>query len=284
VKKPDIIPLGADKKLEITNSGKLSFFWPGTGSAFSKKLFQTNPVIIKGNDHVLIDCGTRCPFALWTYGGSITKIKNVVVTHSHADHVGGLEELALMGRYFVKEKPNMIITEEYEKFLWEYSLKGGCGFNERHDGKYLEFDDLFKAVRPKGLCDRPREIYEAQCGSINMKLFRTKHYPDSSRSWFDSCLSYGVVFDDKVVYTADTRFDADLFDDLMSKIPTIECYFHDVQLFTGGVHAGYQELNALPAEIKEKIFLVHYGDNFEEFDPVKDGFAGFVKQGHFYDF
>jgi hypothetical protein len=32
------------------------------------------------------------------------------------------------------------------------------------------------------------------------------------------------------------------------------------------------------------MFLCHYGDNFAQYDPEKDGFAGFAKQAHFYHF
>ncbi len=39
-----------------------------SGSAFTKKMNQTNILIIKGNDHLMIDCGTKTPQALWEYG------------------------------------------------------------------------------------------------------------------------------------------------------------------------------------------------------------------------
>ena len=45
-------------KVEFTNDGRLSLFFVGTGSAFSKEFFQNNLIIVKGNDHILIDCGT----------------------------------------------------------------------------------------------------------------------------------------------------------------------------------------------------------------------------------
>ena len=52
------------------------------------------------------------------------------------------------------------------------------------------------------------------------------------------------------------------------------------QFFAGGVHASLEELNQLPVEYKNKIYLTHYGDNWEDFvDKVKEfGFAGLTKQ------
>jgi len=36
-----------------------------------------------------------------------------------------------------------------------------------------------------------------------------------------------------------------------------------LQFFTGGVHAGIDELVKLPARIKKRVILVHYGDNWK---------------------
>jgi hypothetical protein len=40
--------------------------------------------------------------------------------------------------------------------------------------------------------------------------------------------------------------------------------FHDCQFFTGGVHASIDELNQLPSDVKKKIILTHYGDDWEK--------------------
>ena len=111
--------------IQLTNDGKLSFFFLGTGSAFTKVNFQNNVIVIKGNDHILIDCGTLCPFSFSKFNSNITDIKNILITHSHADHVGGLEEVALMNMYVTKQRPKMILTDEYKKILWNHTLRGG---------------------------------------------------------------------------------------------------------------------------------------------------------------
>ena len=81
-------------KIQLTNDGRLQLFFVGTGSAFNKVNFQTNLLVIKGKDHLLIDCGTICPYALSTYNTPISQIQNVLPTHSHADDTGGLDEMA----------------------------------------------------------------------------------------------------------------------------------------------------------------------------------------------
>ena len=39
--------------------------------------------------------------------------------------------------------------------------------------------------------------------------------------------------------------------------------FHDTQLYSGGVHASYEELMTLPDEVRKKMYLYHYGDNWD---------------------
>lgn len=270
--------------LELKNSGYLSLFFVGTGSAFSKLHYQTNLLVIKGEDHLLVDCGTVCPTALWNYHSNISSIKNLLITHSHADHVGGLEEAALLGRYVTKIKPNIIITDEYKEVLWEESLKGGCAYGEKREEHFLTFDDYFHQIKPIFISQEPRPLYEVQIGSISIKMFRTMHMPDSADSWKDSFYSYGVLIDDRVLFPSDTRFDADLIYWMLEKFPTIEVIFHDCQFYPGGVHASYQELKTLSEDIRSKMFLCHYGDNYQTLKPEEDGFLGFVEQGCYYHF
>ncbi len=273
------------KKLKLTNNGKLELFFVGVGSAFTKKNYQTNLLLIKGKDHLLIDCGTRCSQALYELGLPIYEVENFLITHSHADHIGGLEEVSLMGKYFTNKKPLMVITDTYQHILWDMSLRGGQAYNEEEGGGILSFVDFFKVKRPRRLANYPRETYETNIGSIKIKMMRTKHIPDSSSDWQTSFWSCGTIIDDRIIFTSDTRFDFELIDQYTKKF-NIEAIFHDCQFFTGGVHASIEELNQFPTEIKKKIHLVHYGDNYEKFENIaKDyGFAGFTKQHVFYQF
>jgi len=56
-----------------------------------------------------------------------------------------------------------------------------------------------------------------------------------------------------------------------------EYFFHDVQFFRGAVHAPLEDLRTYPAEIRQRMHLMHYADNYKEQDI--EGFAGFTKQG-----
>lgn len=273
------------KPLPLTNDGKLSFFFTGVGSAFSKRHYQTNLLIIKGNDHLMIDFGTKTPQALYELGLNVTDLENFLITHSHADHIGGLEEVMLMGRYFKRKKPTMVINHIYQHFLWDLSLRGGAAYNEEKAGSDLTFNDLWNVIRPKWLEFYPRETLEANVGGINIKMMRTMHIPDHPSSWHSSFWSCGVIIDNRIMFTSDTRFDRELLIKY-SELFDLEYIFHDCQFFTGGVHASLDELNSLPPAMKEKMILVHYGDNWEDHEAkIKEyGFHSLGQQWMFYDF
>ena len=274
-----------DREFSLTNDGKLELFFIGVGSAFTKRHYQTNLLLIKGKDHLLIDCGTKGTQALYELGVAVTDIKNFLITHSHADHIGGLEEVALMGRYATKKKPVMIVNETYQHILWDMSLRGGAAYNEEEAKDTLSFSDFWNIIRPQWLPDYPRETFSARLGKIDIKMMRTKHIPDSSYDWQSSFWSCGVIIDERILFTSDTRYDYDLIDFYEKKFK-LEAIFHDCQFFTGGVHASLEEIKEFPPDIKSKMYLTHYGDNWEEFEDKveKYGFAGLAKQHVYYVF
>lgn len=270
--------------IELTNSGNLSLFFLGTGNAFTKTAFQTNLLIIKGQDHLLVDCGTLCSYAFENmYNGRITDIKNLLLTHPHADHIGGVEELALEGKYITKRLVNLVITDEFKKSLWEESLKGGIQYSEEG---IMTFDDYFNQIKPVRIQKKPFEMFETNVGSINIKLFRTRHVTTRKKSLKKSQISYGLIIDDRILFTADTQFNPSQLQFLLDKYNKIEVIFHDCDVmgYSRGVHAAYDELVTLPKEIKEKTFLSHYSEAVSTIDALVDGFAGLAKHWVYYDF
>ena len=270
--------------IELTNSGNLSLFFLGTGNAFTKTAFQTNLLIIKGQDHLLVDCGTLCSYAFENmYNGRITDIKNLLLTHPHADHIGGVEELALAGKYITKRLVNLVITDEFKKCLWEESLKGGIQYSEEG---VMTFDDYFNQIKPVRIQKKPFEMFETNVGSINIKLFRTRHVTTRKNSLKQSQISYGLIIDDRILFTADTQFNPEQLKFLLDKYKNIEVIFHDCDVmgYSRGVHAAYDELVTLPKEIKEKTYLSHYSEAVSTIDALVDGFAGLAKHWVYYDF
>jgi ribonuclease BN (tRNA processing enzyme) len=275
----------APNPFTLTNGGTLELTFVGTGSAFTKRFHQNNLLIVKGQDHLLVDCGTRAPEALSLHGLTVGAVSNYLITHTHADHIGGLEEVMLVNRYGLKKKTTMVVTDKLADILWSMSLRGGAAYNESLGGRPLEFKDFWDVITPKRIAGADREAAEARIGGLAVRVFRTMHTPDSSKDWRSSFPSYGVVIDGRILYTSDTRYDPGMVIDLDEEYG-FEAIFHDCQFFTGGVHASLDELAGLPEAIRAKTRLMHYGDAVEAqaARAAELGFAGFAEEWTTYAF
>ncbi len=278
----------------LQNDGQLDVHFLGVGSAFAQKHFQTSILIIKGETHVLVDFGMDGPRALAAAGLSMADITTILPTHSHADHVGGIECLALFNRYVAQKcmgKPKLrcIITPEYQRILWDCTLRGGLEWNEEQaDGRRrLSFGDFFDIITPRWKTTMPRETHTVTVGGLHLELFRTNHIPEQAPNWEASFVSYGLLIDGRVFYSSDSQFDEKLIQYYTNRaagsyITTPEHWFHDVQFFPGAVHAPLADLKRLGASVKENMTLMHYSDQWEKNDI--SGFAGWAQQGATYRF
>lgn len=270
------------KPLSLFNDGVLSLFFVGCGSAFATANYQNNLLVICGDDHVMIDCGTRAPVALRELGLKTTDIRNWVITHSHADHIGGLEEVMLMNRYGGTGRPTIAIEPAYQRILWNRSLRGGAEMNETREG--LRFEDFWEIKRPRRAGGLPRSAALVHFGNIELLLFRTRHFPEHAQSWRDSFYSLGAVINQRILFTGDTQFDPDLLETFQD-LYDISAIFHDVQFFPGGIHAHLGDLLRLPQQTREKTILMHYGDGWKNSQSqINDAGMRLVQQHCFYDF
>ena len=283
------------QSLELETEGNLRVVFLGVGSAFTKRKRQSNFLIIQGNHHVLVDCGTLGPLALDDIGLSVSKVQCYLPTHSHADHIGGFEEIALVNRYISnsENKPKMIIKEEYQDLLWAKSLSGGIEFCEAVKGQPLQLTDFFDILRPKDTEVLGQKLWSYQHCPMELVLMRTRHFPDSAITVEKAQWCSGILINRRVWISGDTMFDRG-YPTRFSEIA--EVMFHDCQMFQGGVHASYRELMTLPEEVRAKMYLYHYNDNWDEprtwvqdsdnftGEPIKDGFLGWAEQQVAYDF
>lgn len=282
------------ESLPLRTDGRLRMVFLGTGAAFSKRLRQSNILIIQGDHHVLVDFGTQGSLALEDIGLDVFKVNCFLPTHSHADHIGGLEEVALRNRYGAsKSKPNMIIVPEYQDSLWNKSLAGGLEYSESKQGRPLRLEDFFNILRPTPAWIQGAECWTYQHGPIEISMMRSRHFPDSAYGEPDLQWCCGVFINQRAWISGDSMYDPQYIDRFAE---AAELMFHDCQLYQGGVHASYHELMAIPKAIRKKMFLYHYGDGWDRpetwvkeadgftGDPVADGFLGWTEQRAAYDF
>ncbi len=282
----------------------LTLTFLGVGSAFAKRNFQSNVLIeawAKGphdqqapDDTLLVDFGGTGPLALYhlmqTEGfeylnrnGAINypAIRRVLITHQHADHIGGLEEMAMMNAYVYGSemgrpfKPQLISSVSILVNLWDTSLKGGMGASA---GRYALLQDYFfiLAINP----GETGKDHFSMLKRYRFLLFPTDHIQIERRyDW----PSYGVYIEDShtnqsVFFSGDTRFDYPAYARMMEQA---RICFHDTQLLSqpNPVHALISELRTLPEAVRRKTWLYHYGDKWDSgpFDDVPHAFAGFAE-------
>ena len=263
---------GLQRIREASQDG-VTLCFPGVGSAFARQNDPTCLIVAKQEVTLLVDIGATIPRVLSSRGISVCDFDYYHFTHSHADHIGGLEELLLFSHYILKKTPRLILTEEYRDILWERSLRGGC---EHYENGAFRFEDLAKLIFPSQTAQSPREIYEVEGEGIRLVIFRTVHIPTERNNSSSKFWSTGLIIDGRVLFTADTCFDPLIFEHV--PMDTVDAIFHDCQLHEPSViHASYNQLKTLDEGLRSRMHLTHYGDTFQKFDPEEDGFAGFTQ-------
>ncbi|MGG2199470.1 MULTISPECIES: MBL fold metallo-hydrolase [Paenibacillus] len=219
----------------------------GTGSAFAKTFYNNNALIYLNDFTLLIDCGYTAPRALFELGISLDQIDAVLITHIHADHVGGLEELAFQCLYTFKRRIKLLVPFSIEHMLWDHSLRGGLENKDEGISSLNDYFDVIPLAENTPISIRP---------DLTVRLLPTDHIRGKK--------SYSLLLNDRLFYSADARFDLEL---LMSlHIKGCDHFLHDCQLHSPGhVHASLEELLTLPVDLQQKTWLMHYSDQMPDY-------------------
>lgn len=262
---------------------RFSLTFLGTGNAWSKPPvnFQTNALVTVNGNRWLIDCGSLCPLALHDAGIAPETLCAIYISHLHADHVLGLDEILLHNYFCAQKRTSLYLSaEHFTRFsgipgadIWENYLRATLEtpLLSTHPPRLLtleHFSDIHlmdeQTVTP--IADLPTQ------------LMRVEHVPNRP--------CFGLILDNRVAYTSDSLFSFQRIENLLSR--GIETIFHDAAFGrpTGTIHATVSELCTLPRDFAEHIILMHYPDirPDDEVKRARDFGFRFAHKGETFEF
>lgn len=190
-------------------------------------------------------------------------IEDVVITHVHGDHCGGLEQLLFWRRFVTGRKCRVWAIDEVLAGLWPGRLSPAMetlldANDVRGAKRVLKFDDYCE-VRPL-----PQSAERCRVGDLEVEWRPTVHHVPTSALRF-SC--GGARFG----YSADTAFD----EGLIAWLAESELFVHETNY---GVHTPIEALVGLPLAVRNKMKVIHYPDTLE----VESAGVDCAKEGESY--
>jgi ribonuclease BN (tRNA processing enzyme) len=251
---------------------KLLFLGSAGGLAVGTRNFQSNMILLTDSGKkLLIDCGTDIRFSLAHAQYLPRDLDAVYISHLHADHIGGLEWLAIQRKFVAKNSlPTLIIHEQLANLLWNNSLSGGL---KTLEDKEATLNDYFavKTIKDEHMFD---------WDGVQLSLIKTIHIYSNKQLMPSYGLNIG--YKGKTFFiTTDTQFIPKVFENYYQDATLI---FHDCETLKipSGVHAHFNQLNTLDPAIKAKLWLYHYNEGVLP-DAQAHGFLGFVRCGQIID-
>ncbi|MBI6545910.1 MAG: hypothetical protein HY692_03890 [Cyanobacteria bacterium NC_groundwater_1444_Ag_S-0.65um_54_12] len=245
----------------------------GCGSGIYSELGNNNVLLESAAAHtnLLIDCGfiTAPELEQTEY---LAKIQNALVTHVHADHVGGFEYWGYLNRYVYHHRPNLYFHGDVFDELWHGTLRGGLQRSQNDEGNPEELS-LSDYYEPHPLKTDETILI---AGLPEIRLRQTLHVKKKP--------AISLFIGELIYYSSDT---VELPPERGPTGRPLEAVFQDCQLFEGpsNVHISIFRLaREIPPQLKKITYLMHYGRGYDRFNPEEMGFAGFVKPGQLFEF
>jgi ribonuclease BN (tRNA processing enzyme) len=237
----------------------------GVGDAFTERFWYSNMLLTVDGRDLVIDAPAYIPKMLAhnnEHGEqqvTLDRYREVLITHMHADHTGGIEELAYW-QYFKTDNPLTLYAPKWLlQDIWG-SLRPAMEESARGDNGLAALDWFFRPVT----LDNPHDF-----GGFSVTYRFAKHFPRTVAYMFD----FGNF---KFGFSADTAFDPELIAWLdEADVVLHEARFGPVDVLGGDLrvlHTTIDELLTLPESFQRKTLLYHYADYTYEDDPEKPSF------------
>ncbi|MGM7720644.1 MBL fold metallo-hydrolase [Metabacillus sp. Hm71] len=216
----------------------------GVNGAFTK-YYHNNFVFELGTRKFLVDAGTTLRYSLHAAGYKETDITDVIITHLHSDHVGGLEEFAQRCKWIYNHNPTLWIRAELADDLADVISYGLCT-----DG--LKIGDYFdiKFVH--------EDAFEIENHSIELIVTDGLH----AQGMKSMGLKITAPSGQNIIYTSDiAKHEEAEFKEKIDE--NTAALFHDVSIVKNAVHSELTDVINHYKDVLEtyRIYAMHYQDD-----------------------
>jgi len=243
----------------------------GVGEAFTRLYYTFGLAVEYDGRWLLIDCPHPIRKMIHEAGQAaglpfdLEQVEAVLITHLHADHVSGVEDFGFFNYFALGRRARVVIHPELVGPLWDDLLAAGMGRMR------------FQAGEPFEPIDRERyfETIPLEPGQrLTLGPFEVESHPTTHSL---PCQGYRVTAAGRTLaVSGDTAFDPVLLAWLTCNAHLIvhEVTTHDPP----GMHTHLTQLAALPSELRERLRLVHYPDDYDlDASPIRPLRQGVVE-------
>ena len=244
-------------------TGGMTLLALGVGDAFSALHYSSCVALEAEGAMLLVDCPhpilKMLREASLSAGKELTvdQISAVVLTHLHADHCSGLEDLGYFFHYALGRKLPVLAHPAVAERLWDGHLAAGMELVSTSSGRpplKQKFTDFFEL-------NELSEQSAARFGPFSVECRRTQHHVPTT--------ALRVTGRGRCVgHSADTSFDPSL----IQWLARADLVLHETGL---GIHTPYEALVGLAPEVRAKIKLTHFPDSFDveasTLEPLREG-------------
>ncbi len=187
---------------------------------------------------------------------SLSEIDHVLITHVHGDHVNGLEGAAFYKHFVDKKRLGLLTAPEVRATLWEQRLQASMSVLWNGSEHVPQTFDTYFEYSALSWTQTVR------VGPYSIRARRTQHHVPTSALLIEA---HGRTLG----YSSDTAFDPEL----IRFLEPADLIIHETNL--GPAHTPYAALAALPAELRARMRLIHYTDQFDRersvIAPLREG-------------
>lgn len=214
----------------------------GRGAAFNPKEGNNSAYFVENNQLFLIDCGESI-FERLVESGLLESVEsiNLMITHTHSDHIGSLGSLAMYSFYTLHKPLNIILPKNAKHLPNIEKILSGFGCTE----------PMYNYVDEKAF-DGKNETFQS------IRYVETSHC--------DELDCYGLLFNTQngmVYYSGDTR-EINTVKALITSGQPIDKLYIDTTTanFPGNVHLYIGILQeTIPEELKGRVYCMHLNND-----------------------